>query len=460
MNIRHLGGARPALALVLATCFPSMAWAQAAGSATPPSTPIFEAGADQGEQNVALHAQTTFVLQGHGRFHSPYQGANSLTPDPASRETWDVTLFAGVRPWHGAEIWVNPELDQGFGLNNTVGVAGFPSGEAYKVGSTSPYLKLHRAFLRQTIALGGKRENVEADLNQLAGPRSANRIVVTIGKFSVGDIFDANAYAHDPRGDFLNWSIIDAGTFDYAANAWGYTGGAAAEWYQGRWTVRVGVFLTSDVPNSDHIDSSFRQTQWVGELEERHRLLGRPGKVRVTGFVTRARMAKLDEAVALASLPGTLVDPINARHLASRPGVSVGLEQELTDDLGLFARAGWADGRYEAFEFTDIDRTVSGGIALKGSRWGRPADKLGIAGAVNGTSAARQRFLDAGGLGILIGDGRLPHPGDERIIEAFYDLAIGRVARLAVDYQYVTAPAYNRDRGPVNLLAVRLHGHF
>ena len=101
-----------------------------------------------------LHAQTTFASQYAPPFHAPYHGQNSLDPNHG-RETWDVTFYAGLRLWQGAEIWVNPEIDQGFGLSSTLGVAGFTSGEAYKVGFSVPYARIPRMFLRQTIDLGG-----------------------------------------------------------------------------------------------------------------------------------------------------------------------------------------------------------------------------------------------------------------------------------------------------------------
>ena len=196
----------------------------------------------------AIHGQLTNVTQRHPRFSSPYSGENSLDASGRAEETTDITLYAGLRLWQGAELWINPEIDQGFGLSNTVGVAGFPSGEAYKVGANKPYLRLPRAFIRQVIAMGGDEQRVEAAANQLAGTKAADNLTITIGKFSVGDIFDINSYAHDPRADFLNWSLIDSGAFDYAADAWGFTYGAAAEWTQSNWTVRGGVFQLSKIP--------------------------------------------------------------------------------------------------------------------------------------------------------------------------------------------------------------------
>lgn len=424
------------------------------------STSASAAPSSSDEQAWAVHAQTTFVEQAHAGFRSPYEGPNSLDPRTLGRETADVTLYVGVRPWRGAELWLDAEGDQGFGLSDTLGVAGFPSGEAYKVGRRDPYLKWPRLLLRQTIDLGGARTDVAPDLNQLGGHQAADRMVLTIGKFSVADVFDTNAYAHDPRRDFLNWSIIDAGTFDYAANAWGYTEGAAAELYRGRWAVRAGAFDLSDVPNSAKLDSRFGQFQFVGELEERHEIAGRPGKLRLTVFDTRGRMGRFADAIALARMNDAPADIAAVRRFRSRLGASFGFEQQVADDAGVFARGGVADGEIEPYEFADIDRSLAAGLSLKGTRWHRGDDTWAIAGVVNGISRVHQEFLDAGGTGILVGDGRLPHPGEEWILETYYDAAVSKALELTLDYQLVDHPAYNRDRGPVSILAVRLHAQF
>jgi high affinity Mn2+ porin len=408
----------------------------------------------------AIHAQSTFVEQANAAFPSPYEGANSLNPRAVGKETWDTTLYIGVRPWRGAELWANPEVDQGFGLSNTLGVAAFPSGEAYKVGRSEPYARLQRLFIRQTIDLGGEQETVDADLNQLAGHQGGDRLVLTAGKISVGDVFDANRYAHDPRRDFLNWAMIDAATFDYAADAWGYSYGGAAELYLGRWTLRMGAFNLSDVPNSTKLGTDFSQRQLIGEVEERHQLGGHPGKVRLTGWVSHANMGRFDDAVALAAQTGGPPDIAAVRRFQSRTGVSASLEQEVAADVGLFLRAGWTDGALETYEFTDVDRTLSAGVSIGGKRWGRESDTVGLGEVVNGASDARKRFLDAGGLGILIGDGKLPHPGPEAAVETYYDLAVAHQAHVSFDLQLIENPGYNTDRGPVVVGAVRLHAQF
>ncbi len=296
----------------------------------------------------SLHGQTTFVEQYAFPFRAPYHGPNSLDANQG-RETADVTFYAGVRLWQGAELWINPEIDQGFGLSSTIGVAGFTSGEAYKVGFAVPYARVPRMFVRQTIDLGGDSSKVTAGTNQFAGSQTADRLVITVGKFAVTDIFDANKYAHDPRNDFFNWSLVDTGTFDYAADAWSYTYGAAVEWYRGNWTVRGGLFDLSVVPNSTDLDPRFEQFQWLGEIEHRHELWGQPGKIAVTGFLTRGRMGHFDDAVALAQATGQPADIAAVRQYASRGGVSVNLEQQVASDLGVFARAGWADGNIEPY---------------------------------------------------------------------------------------------------------------
>ncbi len=440
---------RGALALGLASVamWAAPAAAQDASSATPTT------------QDWALHAQATLVTQGVFGFRSPYEGPNSLTPRQV-KETIDATLYIGVRPWAGAELWANPEVDQGFGLSNTLGAAGFPSAEAYKVGKSNPYVRLQRLFFRQTIDLGGETQAVAGAANQLAGAQTANRLVLTVGKFGVGDVFDTNRYAHDPRGDFLNWSVVDAGSFDYAADAWGYSYGVAAEWYQGPWTLRLGAFNLSKVPNGETLESDFSQYQLDAEIEHRHSIAGHPGAVRVTLFRNRGNFSRFDDAIALAAATGGSVDPNLTRRRMTRPGADINVEQEVTDTLGLFARAGLADGAIEPYDFTDIDRTVAVGGALKGNGWGRADDTVGLAAVVNGISKAHERYLNAGGIGVLVGDGKLPHPGAEMIAEAYYDWQPLHGVNVTVDYQFIAHPAYNRDRGPANVLALRLHGAF
>jgi high affinity Mn2+ porin len=318
-------------------------------------------------------------------------------------------------------------------------------------------VRIPHLFFRQTIDLGGARLRVDPDLNVLGGQQSADRLVVWIGKFGVTDVFDTNAYANNARNDFLDWAIINAGSFDYAADAWGYSYGTAAEWYQDWWTLRAGAFTLSKLPNSTMLDTSFTQVQFVAEMEERHRLLGHDGKLKVTGFLTRGRMGDYDQATVIAEQTGQPADIAAVRSYKSRSGVSANLEQSITPELGLFSRAGLAEGGREAYEFTDIDKSFSIGLALQGKSWGRPDDVLGTAFVIDDISRRAKNFLNAGGLGILVGDGSLPLSGPERLWESYYRISLTAHAQLTADYEFIDNPGYDRLRGPVSVLSLRLH---
>jgi len=424
--------------------------------------------------NVNFHGQYTFTWQGYPGFRSSIpDGPNSLPRGGEGRETNDATLYAGLRLWKGAELWVNPEVDQGFGLANTHGTAGFTSGESYKLGADDPYARVQRYFVRQTVDLGGATQKIDADVNQFAASPTENRLVIWVGKFAVVDVFDTNKYANNPKMDFLNWSMTNAGTFDYAGDAWGYSYAAAAEWYQGRFTLRGGVFDLSATPAGGGmnapaygLDEGFNQLQYVGEIEERHELLGQPGKLKLTAFLSHGRAGDFSDAVAAAATPGNpnFGNPSNAlaadRTYRNRTGVSLNLEQQVNETIGVFARAGWADGNIGPWDFTDIDRTVQAGVSIGGKQWGRPDDTVGIAGVINGLAPAHIAYFAAGGSGILIGDGALTNYGLEQIIEAYYSYAITATAKVSFDYQFIANPAYNADRGPVNVFAGRFHAAF
>jgi high affinity Mn2+ porin len=439
--------------LLLAGLLAALAAAGAEFTGASPDAGAADAG------GFAIHGQLTYVEQETDGFHAPYRGPNSLSP-ASGRETTDITLYVGARLWAGAEAWINPELDQGFGLDDTLGVAGFPSGEAYKVGADTPYLRVPRAYLRQTLNTGGDCQSVDGQANQLRASRCNDRWVITLGKFGVTDIFDTNQYAHDPRSDFFNWAALDAGTFDYAADAWGYTVGLAVERYLGSWTYRAGVFDLSDIPNSETLEHGLHEFQMEAEIEKRYALLGQTGRVLLTAFESRARMGLFDQAIALAQATGTTPSTAAVRQYRSRPGGSLGIGQPLSADLGVFARLGKAAGNVETYEFADIDRSVEIGASWQGARWHRPQDVVGLAALDNGASAERERYLALGGLGILVGDGRLPHPAAEQILETYYNCAVASWAHVTLDYQWVRNPAYNSDRGPVSIFAVRVHAEF
>jgi high affinity Mn2+ porin len=424
----------------------------------PPGIPVTpEQAAAVTPQNWAVHGQSTFTWYLQPAFRSPYQGPQSLAPAANGRETFDATLYAGARLWPGSEVWINPEVDQGFGLSNTFGVAGYPSGEAFKLGDRDPYFLVQRGFLRQTVNLGGVSEKLEPDLNQLGGTQTANRLVFTIGKYSIVDIFDTNRYAHDPRHDFLNWSIIDQGAFDYAANVWGYTYGGAAEWYQDWWTVRAGLFDLSAEPNSKALSNGFTQGQFVAELEERHHLWDQPGKLKLLYWLTRGNLGTYLDAISFGEATGTTPSTGAVRSFRTKDGWGLNLEQQLTSELGLFARASISQGTVEEVDFTEINQSVSAGLSLAGARWGRPDDTVALGGAINRISHQGKLYLAAGGLGGIIGDGQLPSAGPEQILETYYRVAVTSFAEFAFDYQFIKNPAYATERGPVSIFTLQVH---
>src|ERR1700688_3630018 len=385
-----------------------------------------------------VHAQTTFIASAYPAFRSPYAGTNSLPGGGQARETWTTTAFLGVRLWQGGEFYFNPELAQGFGLNGTLGLAGFPNGEAQKAGTAYPKFRPQRYYLRQTFGLGGEQEDVADAANQLPGKRDIDRVTVIVGRFAVGDFFDGNSYAKDPRADFMNWAMWSSAAYDFPADLPGYTRGAIVELNRKDWAVRAGVFEVPTAPNSDVLTTKGGGT--VVEFEERHSILDQPGKLRLGAFANSGNTGNYRQALAIEGADPTLdINTVMAsiRHDNLKYGFYANLEQQVARDIGLFARASWNDGQNEILSFTDIDNSLSGGLSTKGSYWGRPNDTIGLGGAINGLSSAHRDFLAAGGIGLLIGDGQLNYR-PEQIFETYYAFAIDKSFTFTADYQLIT----------------------
>jgi len=399
-----------------------------------------------------IHFQSTFIGQGALPFSAEYSGFNSLEPHGEIKDTFSFDLTVHRRLWHGGEFFADVLSWQGYGLSKTLGVAGFPNGEAYRLGKTFPDVIVARAYLRETVSLGGKGDPPNPKAAP-GGSKADPRLVFTVGHFPVTDIFDKNAYANDPRTQFMNWALVSNAAWDYPANSLGFTNGTSAELEVGSWTARAGIFTVSRVSNALRMDWNLPHA-WslAGELEKRHALWGHPGALRLLSYDTHAHMGNYQESLSDPQL--IAVD--GQRGYRSKYGLGINLEQQVQKDLGAFARLGWNDGKNQTWEFTDVDRMASAGISLKGEAWRRPNDAAGVAGVVNGISAAHRQFLAAGGLGITVGDGRLDY-GKEEILEAYYSFAVGKRVSISPDFQFVARPAYNRDRGPAPIYAVRFH---
>jgi high affinity Mn2+ porin len=422
-----------------------------------------EAADDTGPGSFEIHGQSTFIFQGYPAFSAAYDGPNSLPAAGQARETWTTSLYLGVRLWRGGEFYFNPELVQGFGIASTTGAAGYPNGEAQKSNFPYPRFNPSRFFLRQEFGLGGETEKVESDYGQLSGTKDVSRLSLQIGKFAVHDLFDTNDYAQDSRVDFLNWSIWASGAFDYAADRVGLTYGATAELNQADWAVRAGYFLMPVVSNGNIADwNLFDRGEYVGELELRFTPFGKPGVAKGGLFLNSGFSGSYNDAVSAAASTG--VDPNTAiaqtRQTRIKYGYYLNLQQEITDELGVFGRWSWNDGRTEIMAFTDIDASLALGTSIKGTAWARPDDRVGVAGALNMLSSDHIAFLAAGGLGPLIGDGQLPRYTPEKIIEAYYAAQLFKGFVLTADYQLLIAPAYNADRGPAHVFAGRLRASF
>lgn len=417
--------------------------------------------ADSPAEDWNAKFQATYIWQDKLPFSAAYSGANSLSTNQESSYSFTTTAAFGWRPWTGGELYFNPEAAQGRPLSGLTGLGGFTNGDMGR--ASGPTLTLYRArlFMRQTWNMDGQQDTVESAANQLAGSVSKRRWVLTAGNLSVLDVFDGNAYSHDPRTQFLNWSLMTYGAYDYAADARGYSWGAALEWYHDDWAVRAGRFIQPRKPNQQALDPHiFKHYGDQIEVEHAHTLFGQPGKVRLLAFRNRATMSRYQNALDLAAVDGGTpsIDDVRTGDQAKR-GFGLNLEQAVSDDVGLFARASWADGHTETYAFTEIDQSVSAGAVVKGTSWGRGQDSIGLAVANNGLSDVHRAYLAAGGQGFFLGDGRLSYR-PERVLEAFYNLNLTKAVWVTLDWQRIRNPAYNADRGPADVASLRLHTEF
>lgn len=425
-------------------------------------------------QSWNFHAQNTDIVQDCPAFAAQYSGPNSLPAGGETRESVSLDLMAGVRLWPGAEAHIDGMMWQGFGLNGTLGVEGFPNGEAFRLGTGVPNGNITRLFIRQTLGLGGEQETVADGPVDLAGRRDVARVTITFGRFSAKDIFDNNTYANDPRTQFMNWGLMANEAWDYPADAIGYTTGIAIELNQPQWALRYGFFQVPRYPNNLTAEDSWLKWPYdsaaqdgpfldawamVMEFERRYTVQEHPGTVRFLAFLNRANMADYTDATAILRAGGSGAGWESARAYRYKYGFGVNAEQEIAKNVGVFSRLGWNDGQTEGWMFSDVTCAGSLGVSFNGATWHRTDDTFAVAGVWSGLSKQGQEFLQAGGDGILAGDGNLNY-GLEQILETYYDCGLWKTLHAAVDYQFVANPAFNRDRGPVSIFGARVHWEF
>ncbi|HEY5367465.1 MAG TPA: carbohydrate porin [Hanamia sp.] len=414
------------------------------------------------------HFQLTVISQNHFGFKSLYSGNNSLSSEAQYGATSITsTLFLGRRLWKGAAFYFNPEISGGEGLSSSLGVAGALNGETYRVGNAAPQVSFARAYLQQQIPLGHTGyENVADDVNQVKGMVPVDRLTISAGKFAISDFYDNNEFSHDPRTQFLNWSLMSNGAWDYPANTKGYTYGIVTELVLRKWAVRLSSVAVPAIANAPKMEYVLpgAHSETV-EVERKIFLDKRPGKIRFIISNTHSRAPSYEAGLqAIADNDTSLLHVISGdaegkTYGGKKLGLGFSGEQELSNNLGVFMRAGWNDGKDVSWAFTEIDQTLSAGLSLKGAKWKRPNDVIDVAGVVNGISSGHREFLKSGGYGFILGDGNLNY-GHEAIMEVYYNARLFSSFWFTADYQFVNNPGYNKDRGPVNVFALRGHVEF
>jgi high affinity Mn2+ porin len=410
-------------------------------------------------QRTNFHFQQTIITQYKPPFSAPYTGRNSLLPTTETQSSITSTLYGGARLWQGAEAYFNPEISGGAGLSQTLGVAGFPNGETFRVGGVQNKIYIGRLYFKQTFGWGKEKDTLEDDLNQMAGTRSKRYFSFAVGKFGMADFFDNNQFSHDPREQFMNWALMDNAAWDYPANTRGYVLGLYTEFGQPNWTLRFAFTMVTTVPNQSVWDAKIgRANSQTVEYERRYTIGGQKGTLRILTFLNNGKFGNYADALKQnPTAPNVDSTWQYGRH---KYGFGINTDQYLTKNFGVFAKASWNDGHTETWFFTEIDRSFTFGGTLKGTSWSRPDDEMGLAFIVNGLSQDHKDYLAAGGYGFIIGDGALNY-SPEMIMEWYYKINVyQKKFWLSPDYQFILHPAYNADRGPVNVLGIRAHVGF
>lgn len=424
--------------------------------------PLAAVAGAQAAEDWNAKFQSTYTWQAKPAFGSPYQGEHSLSGEREKSYSFTATAAFGLRLGPNTEAYLDPEVSQGVPLSGLFGLAGFTNGEMARTSGSKPTLYRARLFVRHVVALGDEIEAIEPGMNQLGGTCAKRRLTLTAGNLSVLDLFDANQFNHDPRTQFLNWTVMTHGAYDFAADARGYTWGVAAEYQADGWALHAGRFIQPREPNQLPLDPRILR-HYGDQVElERGYDLGdeRLGVVRLLAYRNRAVMTRYDDALALAEASDSAPSLDTARHSEqTKVGVGINVEQSFGKRLGGFLRAMWADGKTETYAFTEADRSLSFGLSAKGASWGREGDTLGLASATNFLSVPHRQVLERGGLTFFLGDGRLNY-APERILETYYAVKVAESATLSLDLQRIWNPAYNADRGPATFVALRAHVEF
>jgi len=414
-----------------------------------------------------LSGQVNLIFQAHPSFRALYSGPNSLSNGSDHALSRIFTLYTALRLTDTTDVVFDVEEASGAGIGRSVGLAGYTDIDVVRIPgegsplSTAPYVS--RVIFRQVIPLSHETEEAQAGPLGALTKLPVRRLEFRIGNFALPDFLDVNAVGGDSHLQFANWTIVNNGAWDYAANTRGYTWGALLEYHSPGCAVRFLEALMPKIANGIDLDWNLRRARAENiEVEfDSKRIRHRSGALRLLSYINHGNMGDYRESIQ-RFLGG--IDPVpnieNTRRQGRvKYGFGMNVQQQLTDELRVFARWGWNEGQHESFAYTEVDQTVSFGSDYLGSRWGRKYDKVGAAFVSNGISRDHQEYLRLGGNGFLLGDGNLNY-GRETIEEAYYTAHVWRGVFASVDLQHVNNPGYNRDRGPVIVPGFRIHVDF
>ncbi|HEY1768047.1 MAG TPA: carbohydrate porin [Terracidiphilus sp.] len=446
--------------------------ADAAAQQTPRADPLLTMFPHAEDARYWVTGQANSIFQMHGRFHSPYQGPNSLNDIFEYKASEVATLYLGyqLRPnsRYDTDLIVDFENAGGRGISEALGLAGATNLDVVRNPNLSSKPYLARGEIHQIMGLTGKMTEQDRSPFALAARVPVRRFEIRAGKMSLPDQFDTNSVGSDSHLQFTNWTIDNNGAWDYAADTRGYTVGGILEYDDKIWSARYGIFAMPTVANGIDLDWALsRANGQNAEFELRKGLFARfvhaqyPGAIRVLTFVNRAHMGDYRQSVQ-QFLSGQIATPqitSTERFGAVKYGFGFDTEQEVTGSLRLFARFGWNEDQHESYAYTEVGQTILFGGDYNGRDWRRSNDKFGIAFVSNAIKRDHQNYLHYGGLGFLLGDGGLTYARED-VLEWYYNAHLRRGLYGMLGGSFIAHPGYNRDRGPVYVPAARVHMDF
>jgi len=409
-------------------------------------------------ENWIIHAQSTSIGQLKPSFTAKYSGDNSIQTESERQGSQTFTLYLGTHLWKNAAFIFNGEVVGGSGLSKTLGLAAASNGETYRIGDPSLTFSPVRLFVQQIFSLSENKNYDNGNLNALKGYKPEKYLQLTVGKVSLLDFFDANPYSHDPRTQFSAWALFGNGAWDYPADTRGYTSSIILEYINPNTELRGAISLLPLSANMAEMNWRFWEAQGLTlELTKHLTINNKPWNLRALVYNNTANMGNYNQATRAGT---TFFPPniISTRAIGrTKFGFGISSDWQVQDNVGLFVRTGWSDGNNETWAFTEIDRSLSFGTVIKGTVWKRPNDESGLAFAISGLSEPHKNYLHAGGYGFIIGDGDLNY-ANEIVGELYYGMSFFKnIVKLTGFYQLYMNPAYNADRGPVNIFSLRLH---